>query len=128
MPLALSIRQPWAWAVVAGIKTVENRSWKRSYRGLLVIHAGVVEDPSGLAFMRRLGVEPPEHVALGAFVGVVELRGVTESSVSSWAIPGCYHWILADAVMFEHPIPCRGMPGLFAPRSTALRQTLRAVL
>ena len=25
---ALSIRQPWAWLIVNGIKDVENRSWK----------------------------------------------------------------------------------------------------
>ena len=40
----LSIRQPWAWAIVAGFKPVENRTWKTGYRGPLLIHAGLRED------------------------------------------------------------------------------------
>ncbi len=51
----LSIRQPYAWAVVHGIKDIENRSWRTHYRGPLLIHASanrndlnsvVVEDAS----------------------------------------------------------------------------------
>lgn len=26
-PLALSIRQPWAWAILCAGKDIENRSW-----------------------------------------------------------------------------------------------------
>ncbi len=37
----LSIRQPYATAVVRGLKMVENRSWGTTYRGLVLIHAGV---------------------------------------------------------------------------------------
>jgi ASCH domain len=32
-PVALSVRQPWAWAIVSGYKDVENRSWPTNYRG-----------------------------------------------------------------------------------------------
>jgi hypothetical protein len=35
----LSIRQPWAWLIIAGHKDVENRSWTTTYRGPLLIHA-----------------------------------------------------------------------------------------
>lgn len=37
---ALTIRQPYAWAIAHGRKTVENRSRPISYRGPLAIHAG----------------------------------------------------------------------------------------
>lgn len=30
----LSLRQPWAWAVVHAGKTIENRRWNTSFRGL----------------------------------------------------------------------------------------------
>jgi len=30
---AISIRQPWATMIAAGIKNVENRSWPSIYRG-----------------------------------------------------------------------------------------------
>ena len=29
----LSVRQPWAWLIVAGHKDIENRKWRTSYRG-----------------------------------------------------------------------------------------------
>lgn len=38
---ALSIRNPWAWAITHGGKRVENREWQcpPTYRGPLLIHA-----------------------------------------------------------------------------------------
>lgn len=35
----LSVRQPFAHLIVAGVKDVENRDWPTSYRGTLLIHA-----------------------------------------------------------------------------------------
>ncbi|GAA3417649.1 hypothetical protein [Streptosporangium vulgare] len=49
---ALSIKQPWAWAIsrravtYAG-KDVENRTWTTEYRGLLAIHASLTWDRAG---------------------------------------------------------------------------------
>jgi hypothetical protein len=37
---ALSIRQPWAWAILHAGKRIENRDWRSChYRGPLLIHA-----------------------------------------------------------------------------------------
>jgi hypothetical protein len=36
---ALTVRNPWAWALLHG-KPVENRSWEITYRGPLWLHAG----------------------------------------------------------------------------------------
>lgn len=36
----LTIRQPWASLIAAGVKTIETRSWSTRYRGPLAIHAG----------------------------------------------------------------------------------------
>jgi hypothetical protein len=38
---AITVRQPWAWAIAAGAKTVENRTRGSAYRGPLAIHAGL---------------------------------------------------------------------------------------
>lgn len=38
---ALSLDQPWASLVAAGLKTNETRCWSTSYRGPLLIHATV---------------------------------------------------------------------------------------
>jgi hypothetical protein len=37
---ALTVQQPWAWAIIHGGKDVENRTQAWSYRGPLAIHAG----------------------------------------------------------------------------------------
>lgn len=37
--VAISIRQPWAWLIAHGFKTIENRQRYCSYRGLFAIHA-----------------------------------------------------------------------------------------
>lgn len=39
---ALSLIQPWGWAVARGHKAVENRSWSTNYRGTIAIHASSV--------------------------------------------------------------------------------------
>jgi len=41
--IALTIKQPWAWAFFADSenrKDVENRRWRTNYRGRGYIHAG----------------------------------------------------------------------------------------
>ena len=42
---ALSIRQPWAELIVAGLKDIENRTWRTDYRGPVLIHAGMKIEP-----------------------------------------------------------------------------------
>ncbi|MCT7372666.1 ASCH domain-containing protein [Mycolicibacterium llatzerense] len=37
---ALTVQQPWAWAIVNGDKQTENRTQAWAYRGPLLIHAG----------------------------------------------------------------------------------------
>ncbi|MCW5318373.1 ASCH domain-containing protein, partial [Nostoc sp. KVJ3] len=36
---ALSVRQPWAWAIIYALKNVETRGWPIHYRGDILIHA-----------------------------------------------------------------------------------------
>jgi hypothetical protein len=40
---ALSIHQPFVWAIACGIKTVENRTSKTNHRGPVAIQASVTE-------------------------------------------------------------------------------------
>lgn len=35
----LSLRQPWAYLMTRGLKTIETRTWGTSYRGTVAIHA-----------------------------------------------------------------------------------------
>ena len=39
LPYALSVKQPWAALIVAGLKTIEVRRWPTGRRGRILIHA-----------------------------------------------------------------------------------------
>ena len=114
-PVALSVRQPWAWAIVSGYKDVENRSWPTNYRGNLLIHAGQRLDRAGLERLDLLGHAYPEDLTVGALVGTVEVVDCIPDSDSEWAEPGAWHWVLSRPTEFKSPIACLGRLKLFAP-------------
>lgn len=39
---AITIKQPWASLIAAGLKDIENRTWKTNFRGRVLIHAAKV--------------------------------------------------------------------------------------
>jgi hypothetical protein len=47
---AITVQQPWAWAIVYGYKPVENRTQMVKYRGPLAIHAGARWSQRGAEF------------------------------------------------------------------------------
>lgn len=44
----LTLKQPWATLICDGMKEYEFRSWKTSYRGPLLIHAGMGIDQEAI--------------------------------------------------------------------------------
>ncbi len=120
---ALTICQPWAWAIVAGHKRIENRSWPTRYRGPLAIHAGLSRRwlPEGEAFIRRQGIWLPPDLEFGAIVGLVDLVDCLPLAAVAddpWASgPVC--WVLANPRPIT-PRPWRGALGLFSVPADAL--------
>ena len=95
----LSIRQPWAWAIVNGYKDIENRPRNTRYRGPFLVHAGLNFDMKGLEFIRKMGIPVPDDFACGAIVGQAFLDDVvTEESgeKSPWFF-GPYGYKLSGA-------------------------------
>jgi hypothetical protein len=114
---ALSIRQPWAWLIVYGPKTIENRCWFCHYRGRLLIHAsgGMTqrEYVEAAAYAHARGVIVPDRAKLefGGVIGVATVTGCVAQSVDPWFM-GPYGITLAD----RQPLPClkvKGRLGLF---------------
>lgn len=114
---ALSIRPPWAWAILHLGKTIENRSWKTHYRGPILLHASQalsVEDYENVArHAKRLRIRMPniEQLPLGGIVGKALLVDVVEEHPSRFFV-GPYGWVLenAKAVRFRE---VKGKLGLF---------------
>lgn len=123
-PPAVSVRQPWAWAILHAGKTVENRRWATGYRGELLIHAGkTVEDDAVDVVAALAARDVPEGLPTGGVVGRVRLVDVHHAddcymTCSPWAQTGCWHWVLGDVRPERVLRPCPGRLGLFRPRYT----------
>lgn len=122
--LALSVRQPWAWAIIHAGKDIENRGlkfeWKRGYAGLknslaIQASAGMTRDQylEGADFMATLGIQCPRPADLvrGGIIGAVKVVNVTRKSSSPWFF-GPLGLVLAEARAVE-PIPVSGSLGYF---------------
>ena len=109
----LSVRQPYAWAILHAGKLTENRSWRTTYRGPLLIHASMRPDPDGRAFIARLGIDVPEDLPAGVILGSVRLVDVVDDSDSPWAEPGQRHWQLEDPQPWPVPVVAKGDLGLW---------------
>lgn len=107
--LALTLKQPWASAVVELGKDIENRSWTTPFRGRFAIHAGKSIDPDGDAVSERLRQRLPS----GCVIAVATLRDVVRDSDSEWAREGQYHWVLEDVTGLSVPVPCIGRQMMF---------------
>lgn len=113
---AITIKQPWAALIIAGIKDTENRSWDTRYRGELLIHAGQKEDARGWARVADLGLMlPPELLQSGVILGSVELGDVVREHDSAWASPYQWNWVLSGAQPATRFVEVSGKLGLFAP-------------
>ena len=123
---ALSVRQPWAWAIIHAGKDVENRSWQAvnhglNQRGPIAIHASgamtKADYEAARDFMATIGVACPDPADLwrGGIVGEVEIVDVVKQSESPWFF-GPRGLILANpgACTF---IPAKGRLGFFNWRS-----------
>ena len=128
---ALTVRQPWAWAVIHGGKNVENRRWRTTYRGLLLIHAAKDPDPDPetpadllwtMADPGGYGQPRTAFRARGAIIGLVYLADVLTDSPSRWAAVGRYHWVLEFPSPVDPPLPCVGRPGLWDPPAVVLER------
>ncbi len=115
---ALSIRQPWAHAIMELGKDIENRDWPTTFRGRIYVHASrrwtreeqtdcdVVEEILG----RKVDRGEPN---LGGIIGTVEIVDCVKQSDSPWFF-GQYGFVLANPVPIDF-IPCRGRLGFFEP-------------
>ncbi len=120
--IALSVRQPWAWSIVAGFKDIENRSTFAVQHGgmrpmKLAIHAskGMTRDEYEFAadFMASLDVvcPRPDDLVRGAIIGGVTVMDVVAKSESPWFF-GPRGLLLADAFAVD-PIAASGQLGYF---------------
>ena len=140
MPTApvLTVRQPFALALVRGVKGWENRSWERDLSasgGWIWIHAGAAVHAQHQR-ARDLWPDMPALATLtrSAIIGAVRIgRVVPYEDVAGlpWTAPPppgkkglC--WEVIEAMEID-PIPCGGGLGLWTP-TEAIRALLSSAL
>jgi len=111
---AISLMQPWPWAIFMLGKDIENRKYSTRIRGRIYIHASLNYDHDGAKWIEeKFGIKPPtaHNLPMGGIVGSVEITGCVEKSNSKWFV-GPKGYVLKDYKKCEF-IPYRGMPGFF---------------
>jgi len=130
MNKAISVKNPWAYLIVSGIKPIENRTWSTKFRGRVLIHASgqlcnpVFTSEQEYDIKRLMPVNDLWRGNIqGAIVGSVEIVDCVINHSSIWAektegvtdvntkefIPSnkqkpIYNWVLKNPTLFENPI------------------------
>lgn len=122
---AISIRQPWVWAILFAGKDIENRDWPTRYRGPILIHASKgmtrYEYEACLATCHRISETHPfppglampgfDELQRGGIVGQVEIVDCVSESPSPWFF-GRYGFVLRNPKLLPFR-PLKGALGLF---------------
>lgn len=115
-PFALSIRQPWADAIIWHGKDIENRDWRTDFRGPVCIHAAKAwgrAEKADLNFIERnigIKLEGAEPL-LGGIIGVAEIVDCVEDSPSAWFF-GRFGFVLRNPRPVPF-VPVKGALGFF---------------
>ncbi len=120
---AISVSQPWAWAVARGHTTHLNQAADSCYRGPLAIYASFRAETTHVrsqAVREANGDSADPLAAIGGIVAVVSLADVCMAGMSGrpcgcgqWALRGSYHWQVADPRPLRLPVLALGQPGLW---------------
>ena len=125
---AFTVYQPYAYAIVAGLKGYETRPRRTHIRGRVAVHAGkgkpqFVSMPVSIALPESAVLHYGAVLGpLGAVVGTVEIVDCVpvedligklseRERVLGDYTPGRFAWVLKNPVMFDRPIPVRGFQG-----------------
>ena len=103
---ALSIQQPWAWAILHAGKDIENRTWCTQITGRILIHVGKKFDKDGYLWIKRnYEIDIPTNLPLGGIVGSVEIVNCVSYSSSKWFF-GKYGFVLRNPIQLPFMSCC----------------------
>ena len=122
---ALTLKQPWLYAIEHLGKRVENRSWviPKKLRGQwIALHAGKSRDMEEWHQVELISGQPismdPIYGAItsiakfGDFFVTKEYPYSLHVAQQKW-FSGPYGWVIFDIVFLDKPLYCRGMLGLW---------------
>ncbi|MBI4017721.1 MAG: ASCH domain-containing protein [Candidatus Aenigmarchaeota archaeon] len=120
----LSLMQPYAELVVTGRKTIENRHWRTTYRGDILVHASQTVDKEAC---KRLGINETKLVR-GAIIGKAAIVDtINYDSIEKFRFlqtkhfaPDSYYkdgktygFVMTSPIRLPKPIDIKGRLGIF---------------
>lgn len=116
---ALSIKQPWAWAIANGHKTIETRTWPTNYQGELLIVASKAPDKAMLEIVRGIAgdkvisqIEYGKAIAIANLIGCRPMVRQDEDAAMCDIYPGAHSWLLTNIRKIT-PFEVRGQLGIY---------------
>ncbi len=118
---ALSLKQPWLYAITHLGKPVENRTWQPPGYMIgqwIALHASKTKSRDEWVMAESIHgskittVVPTGKIVAVARIDRIETLMTAQQPVSKWFF-GPYGWILEDIRLLNNPIPARGMLGLW---------------
>lgn len=124
----LSLTEPYATLIKNGIKTIETRSWKTSYRGRLYIHASSTKIPKAYRENQALmSLVNNKELSYGNIICSCDLVDCVEMTdefiddirknnneyVTGIYAKGRYAWILKNVEILDNPIKAKGHLGIW---------------
>lgn len=120
----LTVRQPYATAIMSGAKRVENRSHYTRLRGRIGVHAAKQ--------LHERAVDADGRLPLGVILGTVQLVACHLAGSAECSQAGCngdpfadfrrageidplFHWMLDEPREYVTPIRARGYLGFWEP-------------
>jgi len=125
---ALTLWQPWASLMAAGLKIHETRHWATSYRGLIGIHAGLTVDVAGAPYdltRAAFGHLWHEQLPRGAMLAIGRLTACVQAetlapsltradrAAGNYAI-GRFAGRIDNIQPLIEPLPMAGRQGLYS--------------
>ena len=118
---AFTVYQPYAYAIVAGLKGYETRPRRTHIRGRVAVHAAK-GNPQFVTLAVDMALPETMKLHYGAVLGTVEIVDCVpvddligklseRERVLGDYTPGRFAWVLKNPVMFDRPIPARGFQG-----------------
>ena len=124
----LSLTEPYATLIKNGIKTIETRSWKTSYRGRLYIHASSTKIPKEyrnnkelMALVSTYDLNYGHIICSCDLVDCIEMtddfinsirKNKKNEYITGIYSNGRYAWIFENIEILKNPIKAKGHLGI----------------
>ncbi len=116
---ALSIKQPWAWAIAYGFKTIETRNRPTKHRGELLIVSSLKPDKALMDwFQKETGMKVDGQMEYGKAIAVADLvdcRVMVEADGDAAlcdVYKDAWSWVFENIRKIE-PFPVKGQLGIY---------------